>query len=126
MNFGFYDKAKRGIADAEMLFDAGRYDAAANRAYYACFYVAIALLGRFGIEHKENPHSWVQAQFSAEIVHRRKLFPRTFASALSNVRSVRHTADYSQEALPKSTAMRQLKEAQSFYNALSAYLEKTP
>ena len=57
MNTGFYDKAKHGIADAEILFDAGRYDASANRAYYACFHAAITVLKRFGIENTENPHA---------------------------------------------------------------------
>ena len=123
MNTGFYDKAKRGIADAELLFAAERYEAAANRAYYACFHAAIAILKKFGIEHPKHPHDWVQAQFSSEIIHRRKIFPKSFASALSNIQTVRHFADYREDPIPKSIVTKQLREAQSFLHHLFMYLE---
>lgn len=126
MNSGFYDKAKRGIDDAEMLFVAERYEAAANRAYYACFHAAIALLARFGIEHKENPHAWVQAQFSAEIIHRRRIFPRELSPYLQDIRRVRHAADYSEGDLSRKTAIQQLKQAKHFVASLTTYLEQTP
>lgn len=126
MKAGFYDKAKRGIDDAEMLFDAERYEAAANRAYYACFHAAIALLARFGIEHKENPHAWVQAQFSAEIINRRKIFPREISPYLQDIRRVRHSADYSEDALSRKTAAQQLKQAKHFVTFLLTYLEQNP
>jgi uncharacterized protein (UPF0332 family) len=126
MNSGFYDKAKRGINDAEMLFATERYEAAANRAYYACFHAAIALLARFGIEHKENPHAWVQAQFSAEIIHRRRIFPREMNPYLPDIRRVRHVADYSEDALSRKTATQQLKQAKHFVSSLLTYLEQNP
>ncbi len=126
MNTGFYEKAKRGIADAEMLFAAERYEAAANRAYYACFHAAIAILKRFGIEHPKHPHDWVQAQVSAEIIHRRKIFPKAFASMLPNIQTVRHFADYREGAIPKSIVSKQLSEAQSFLHQLFTYLEQQP
>ncbi|TAE33096.1 MAG: HEPN domain-containing protein [Candidatus Kapaibacterium sp.] len=126
MKSGFYEKAKRGIDDAEMLFNAERYEAAANRAYYACFHAAIALLKRFGIEHPKHPHDWIQAQFSAEIIHRRKIFPKALASSLPNIQTVRHLADYREESISKSIVAKQLKEAKVFYNSLTTYLEQTP
>lgn len=126
MNIGFYDKAKRGIADAEMLFNTKRYEAAANRAYYACFYAAIAVLKTFGIEHPKHPHDWVQAQFSSEIIHRRRIFPKSFAAMLPNIQTVRHFADYREDPIPNSVVAKQLREAQSFLRHLFTYLEQQP
>lgn len=124
MKTGFHNKAKRGIEDAKLLFNAERYDAAANRAYYACYHAAIALLARFSIEHKENPHAWVQAQFSSEIIHRRKIFPREMNPYLQDIRRVRHAADYSEDALSRKTVTHQLKQAKYFVSSLLTYLEQ--
>jgi uncharacterized protein (UPF0332 family) len=125
MTTGFHHKAKQGIAAAELLFDAEQYDAAANRAYYACFHLAIALLKQFGIENKENPHAWVQAQFSSEIIHRRKIFPRELLSYLPEIRRIRHAADYAEDTVSRKTSAQQLKQAKHFVASLLNYVEQT-
>jgi uncharacterized protein (UPF0332 family) len=38
------EQAREAVCDAELLLDADRYRAAANRLYYACFYAASAAL----------------------------------------------------------------------------------
>jgi uncharacterized protein (UPF0332 family) len=126
MNTGFYDKARRSLEDAEFLFDAGRYEAAANRAYYASFYAAIAVLARFGIEHPDNPHAWVQAKFSSELIHRRKIFPKSLTSSLPDIQAIRHVADYQLGMVSKNTVFGQMREAKMFTQQLFTYLEKSP
>lgn len=120
----YHLKAKQGINDADFLFQAGRYDACANRAYYACFHAAIALLARHGIENPKNPYDWTQAQFSAEIVHRRRVLPASMASMLPSIQSVRHAADYEVSRVSKNTVTQQLKQAKYFVAALLNYLEQ--
>lgn len=126
MKQGFLDKAQRGIVTAEVLFSAGDYDAGANRAYYACFHVAICLLLHHGIENPKIPHDWVQAQFSAEIIHRRKIFPQVFASYLPKIQFTRQLADYRPDSISKNTAAQQLKMAKAFTQQIFQYLDKQP
>ena len=80
----------------------------------------------FGIEHPKHPHAWVQAQFSAEIIHRRRIFPRELSPYLQDIRRVRHAADYSENALSRKTATQQLKQAKHFVSSLLTYFEQNP
>jgi uncharacterized protein (UPF0332 family) len=82
MSNDFFSKASENLRASEALSELGLFNAAANRAYYAAFHAAIAVLAKHGIRHDKNPHEWVQAQFSSEIVHRRKLLIRTFHRTL--------------------------------------------
>jgi uncharacterized protein (UPF0332 family) len=122
----YYEKALRGIETAEELCRGGKFEASANRAYYACFHAAIALLARHGISNTQNPHEWVQAQFSAECIHRRKLVAREFTSYLSDIQKLRNIADYTTALIGKKQAHQQLKQAQSFITAIGAIMEKQP
>jgi uncharacterized protein (UPF0332 family) len=119
----FYNKALRGIETAEQLCINGNFEASANRAYYACFHAAIAVLARHGITNTQNPHEWVQAQFSATMIHRRKLLPREFNSYLPDIQKLRNTADYTTIQIGKKQAHQQLKQAQSLIAAIKATLE---
>ncbi len=123
---GFFAKARRGMASAERCFAVEDYEGSANRAYYACFHAVIAALARYGIEHGKKPHDWVQSQFAAELVHRRKLFPRDFVPLLLDVQRIRHSADYEPSTLPKSVATKQLRQAQRLVQTILQHLEQTP
>ncbi len=124
MEEGFIVKAERNIASAERCFAVGDYDTSANRAYYACFHAAVAVLGRYGIENAKNPHDWVQSQLAAELVHRRKLFPKDMIPMLLDIQRIRHSADYEPKILPKSVATKQLKQAQSLVQTIFQHLEQ--
>lgn len=112
MKESFINRAKENLADAEAALEAGRYNASANRAYYAAFHAAIEALKHYGyvpvIDHKR-----VQADFSQYLVHRRKLFPASFKSYLSDLMLIRFDADYKREVSRKEAAL-QLKKAQEF------------
>lgn len=48
MKASFLARAQENLADAEAAFEAERYNASANRAYYAAFHAAIEALEYFG------------------------------------------------------------------------------
>jgi uncharacterized protein (UPF0332 family) len=118
MNTDFFSKALENLRAAEALSELGLFNAAANRAYYAAFHAAIAVLAQYGITHEENPHEWVQAQFAAELVHRRKVFPATLPSILQQIQSVRNIADYKPSPVGKIAVERQVRKSTTFVNTV--------
>ncbi len=50
-------KAKRYLASARLLLDAGDYDSAVSRVYYAAFHVAGALLDALGLAFSSHKAS---------------------------------------------------------------------
>jgi uncharacterized protein (UPF0332 family) len=125
MNTVFFSKAHENLQAAEVLSEQGLFNAGANRAYYAAFHAAIAVLAVHGIRHDKNPHEWVQAQFSSEIIHRRKLLARSFASYLTDIQRVRNVADYAPSNVSKKVAAEQFKQAEHFVSTLSHLLEQS-
>jgi uncharacterized protein (UPF0332 family) len=117
----FLAKAQENLLDAEQAFEKGRYNASANRAYYAVFQAAIAALAQDNITHEKNPHSWVQAQFSGVLVKRRKRYPASIASLLLPMQELRDTADYKMQFVSKNAASKQIRHAKEF---LSPILER--
>lgn len=55
------EQAQEALRDAELLLNAGRYRATANRLYYACFYAAVAALLTRQLQYSK--HSAVIAFF---------------------------------------------------------------
>ena len=47
-------KARRYLESARLLSDAGDYDSAVSRTYYAAFYVAETLLDRLGLAYSSH------------------------------------------------------------------------
>jgi len=52
-------RSEETLNEAKLLFDAGYYNAAVNRLYYACFYIVSALLLTEGMSSAK--HSGVKA-----------------------------------------------------------------
>lgn len=61
------NKAKRTLIDSKLLFDAGSYNAAVNRLYYACFYSVLALLLTKNLS--SSKHKGVRLIFNKEFVN---------------------------------------------------------
>ncbi len=114
----FLEKAKANLAVAEYCFNNGFYEASANRAYCAAFQAAITALAAQGIRNDKNEHKWVQASFSRELIHRRKIYPSRLSSFLSDLFRVRNEADYSAKLLGKTVALRQLTKARDFSDTI--------
>ena len=60
------NKAEEVYAAAVLLYNAGQWNSAVNRLYYACFYAASALLLKRGIGAKS--HAGIISQFSESVV----------------------------------------------------------
>ena len=85
------EKAHEALRAAKLLREAGILDAAANRAYYACFYSVSAVLTK---EQKSfRKHSGVRAWLHKEMVKKNRLdasWGKLFDWLFEN----RHRADY--------------------------------
>ncbi len=116
---GFLKKAENNLQAAKICYDNGLIDAAVNRAYYATFHAAVEALGRVGIKKEKLDHKWVQAQFSQQLINRRKLFPGKFRPVLVEMQIVRNKADYEPVSVSKKAAQEQISRAEEMVKFIS-------
>jgi len=114
----FLDKATENLESAEMLFDSGKFNASANRAYYAVFHAAIFALSANGLVDENNGHEWVQRTFNGELIYKRKIFSSEFRAYLQEIMSVRLEADYKQSFVGGKVCERQLRKAKELCNVI--------
>ena len=109
-------KAEENLTAAELCLEYDLRNASVNRAYYAMFQAAIAVLTKFGISRRGErwEHGYVQAQFSNALIQRRKVLPGRFKKALPDIMAHRHEADYSATQISSKIANLTLRLAQSF------------
>jgi len=109
----FLTKAGENLGSATSEFINGRYNACANRCYYACFQAAVAALMRAGVRPPEGAqgawgHAFVQAQFAGELVNRRKLYAASLRDVLLRLQATRRRADYEPSPVSQVQASRAL------------------
>jgi uncharacterized protein (UPF0332 family) len=116
----FLAKAVESLAGAESESVNGRYNNCANRCYYACFQAAIAALLRVGITSTSPQwsHEFVQGRFNGDLIHRRKLYPATLRTILTNTMGLRRTADYQEVQVNRREAAQALRWARSLVEAV--------
>ncbi len=121
----FLTKAEENLDIANVALERGKYNAAANRAYYASFQATVAALAAEGIKHSGHriPHEWLQAQFSGILITRRKRYPSHFASYLPKMQDLRDDADYKTLLVSKNDATQQVKKANEFVLHILAKLQ---
>jgi len=119
----FLAKAQESLAGAESEFSNGRYNNCANRCYYACFQGAIYALSQAGIKprgaHEQWSHAFVQAEFAGQLINRRKVYPSNMRDALAHAMVLRQTADYEQGWITQTQALRNLRRARQFLEAVA-------
>jgi uncharacterized protein (UPF0332 family) len=115
------NKANENLAAAQLCFDHNHFNACANRLYHAMFQAGAAVLIKNGVfpPKEQIGHDWPQANFSGQLIHRRKLFPANFRSYLSDAYWVRIRADYRLLSVSKKVAASELKKAKEFINAIN-------
>ncbi len=86
------EKAEEVYQAACILYEAGQWNSAVNRLYYACFYVASALLLQQKIGAKS--HAGVIAKFSENVVRTGKMDADTY-KVYSKLLNWRSKGDYS-------------------------------
>jgi uncharacterized protein (UPF0332 family) len=121
----FLEKAHESLLGAEAEFAAGRYNNAANRAYYACFQAAVVALSRAGIRPPRADrywsHAFVQSTFTGQLINRRKLYPADLRQVLADTYALREAADYDEgsHVIPLKVE-RALRRARAFVQAIGA------
>jgi len=120
----FLDKAERSLRAAERHLNEGEPDFAASHAYYACFYIAEALLASEGVSFSR--HGQVLSQYGLRFAQTEKL-DRRFHQVLTRAFRIRNIADYQVEVPIQPEDVQELiKGGQSFLAAASHYLEELP
>lgn len=106
-------KAQECLASAGADFAAGRYNSVANRAYYASFQAAVAILLASGLRPRDGSwqHRFVQSQFSGKLVMRRKGIPAVFTGTLALLLEARVVADYQEQAIGRPAARTLLRDS---------------
>ncbi len=85
------EQAREALQDADLLLNAGRYRATANRLYYACFYAAVAALLTKRLQYSK--HSAVIAFFDKEFIGSGRL-PKEYSKTLHRAFNERQQDDY--------------------------------
>jgi len=124
MKTEFFNKAKANLTVAQICFDNGFYDACANRAYYAAFQAAIAALADKGIKRDKIDHKQIQADFSENLIKKRKVYPSKLKSYLMDMQGVRNQADYNLTNVSKNLAFQQIRRAGEMISLIGKELEK--
>jgi uncharacterized protein (UPF0332 family) len=122
MKESFILRAKENLADAEAASEAGRYNASANRAYYAAFHTAIAALIHFGYPPNID-HTPVRAGFSRYLINEKKIFPASMTNILNQIMEARSEADYAKIGISRKTAQGQFKMAKQFVETVLSRIE---
>jgi len=100
----------------------GFYGSAINRAYYAIFYAANALLATQGLARSK--HSGVIAAFRQYFV-KPGLVKAEYSDIYGRVMENRHVSDYEIElSIDSSVAADDLRDAQHFVNHVEEYLRR--
>jgi len=97
------------------------YSTAVNRAYYAIFYAANALLAQKGIQRAR--HSGVLAAFRQEFV-KSGFIEAEYSDSYGDVMDARHETDYAVGSnVTEKLAQAYLKDAQQFVTRIEQYLK---
>ena len=114
----FSAKARENLASAQSELASDRFNACANRCYYACFQAAIVALIRASIGSGTSDRSWkhayVQAQFTGQLINRRKVFSASLSAVLPRLMELRLRADYQTQMISQTQVRRAIRDAETF------------
>lgn len=118
----YLENAHEMLKAAQVMLDNDFYTSAINRAYYAIFYAANALLVTKGVNQKK--HSGVIAAFRQHFV-KTGLIDTQFSDSYGRVMGNRHSSDYELDStLSKSDAIKDLEEARHFVAVVAQFLAR--
>ena len=108
----YLEKARSNLRVAEMSCDAGEYDPAVSRAYYAVFHAEIAaLLKLTDFRPPHWDHGRIQAEFNRRLIHARQVFSTALRFIHNDLLGRRHIANYEAERLGQVVAERCVRKA---------------
>lgn len=116
----YLKKAGESLAGAQSEFANGRFNNAANRAYYAAFQAAIAALLRESIRASDEhwAHTFVQSEFAGKLINRRHRYPSDLRNVLSDLLRLRHDADYRGATIHRADASQAVRRSREFVDAV--------
>ena len=118
----YLTKAQESVTGARAELEAGRFNNAANRSYYAVFQAGIHALIMEGIRlpggGTEWSHSFVEAQFVGQLINRRHIYETILRPVIGQNRDLREAADYAPESVAVVRALRALQRAERFVQAI--------
>ena len=115
-------EAERFLASARILVEAGDFDSAAGRAYYAMFHAMEALLKARGLEFKT--HGALISAYGQEFAKSGEL-PVELHRSLIAAFQLRTQADYdSAFVVDEETARARVGRAEEFVQAAAGWLER--
>lgn len=116
-------KARRKLAAATRALEAGDWDDAASRAYYAAFHAASTVLRARGLSY--SSHGQTVGAFNREFIAPGH-FPAEFTRILARLFEDRQLGDYEIiHTVDGDTATRDVADATRFVDACADYLEKS-
>jgi uncharacterized protein (UPF0332 family) len=106
-------KARESLAGAQSEHEAGRYNNAANRAYYAAFQAAVAALVLHGVSKRGVgwAHDFVRSEFAGRLIRRRKLYDAGLAPYLDELGKARGSADYDPDMVSRRVSTQSVRAA---------------
>jgi len=116
------EKAVATLEQAQLLLEASHYDGASDRAYYAMFYGASALLAQRGLQFRS--HQGVHAAFGKEFAKSGLMDPK-YHRKLLNAFELRLLADYGPQAtISQATARKACEAAEEFLSAIRSQIKQ--
>lgn len=122
------EKARKALASAQLLLDAGDSDGAANRAYYAMFDAASAALawaGATGLPGRPKTHGGLIGSIGLHLVRTGRLAAE-FGRSFNQVQELRIAGDYVAEPVPLDKARWAVDAANGFVTAIEQLLTTEP
>lgn len=118
------ERAHQTLRAAQVLQEQGQDSASiVNRAYYAMFYAALALLSTIGQE--TSKHSGMIALFDEHFI-KPKILPKEMGKFLHRAFDMRHTGDYEDRIeLSREQALQILESAAQFIQTIEERLSKS-
>jgi uncharacterized protein (UPF0332 family) len=118
----YVDAAHEALAGSQYNLEGGYYAIAVNRAYYAVFYAANALLATIGLAR--GKHSGTISAFRQSFV-KAGLIEAEYSDIYGSLMDDRHTSDYDMEtSIEPERAENDLQNARRFLARIETYLKQ--
>ena len=114
----FIERANESLRASQLCLEEQLVNSAASRAYYAMFQAAQVALELASIGRRQWSHATIQAAFTSELIHRRKIYPITLRRELSDGLGVRRLADYTELGVSQAAAHRLVRRAAVFVSMI--------
>ena len=115
-------RAREDLDAAHLLFNAGNYRIANNRAYYAIFHAMRAVLVFDNFD--SSKHSGVIAEFRRRYI-KEGIFPTEISKMIGSAFTIRNASDYDDMFIAsKNDTEEQINNAEYVYKVINEYISK--